>query len=90
MTPISLIGKYCLQILNQELIPGGSDGKESACNAGDPGSISGQEDPLEKGMATHSHILPWRIPLAEEPCGLKSMGSQRVRHDSVTNTHAHT
>ena len=56
--PISLIGKYCLQIINQELIPGGSDGQESACNAGDPGLISGQEDPPEKGMATHSHILP--------------------------------
>ena len=44
--------------------PGGSDSKESACNAGDPGSIpgSGQEDPLEKGMATHSSILAWRIP----------------------------
>ena len=38
--------------------PGGSDGKESACNAGDPGLILDQEDPLEKGMATHSSILP--------------------------------
>ena len=39
-----------------------SDGKESACNAGDLGSIPGQEDPLEKEMATHSSILAWRIP----------------------------
>ena len=39
----------------------GSEGKESACNAGDPGSIPGHEDPLEKGMATHSSILAWRI-----------------------------
>ena len=41
----------------------------------------GQEDPLEKGMATHSSILAWRILWTEEPSGLQSMGSQRVRHD---------
>ena len=41
----------------------------------------GQEDPLEKGMATHSSILAWRISWAEEPDGLQFMGSQRVRHD---------
>ena len=41
----------------------------------------GQEDPLEKGMATHSSILAWRIPWTEEPGRLQSMGSQRVRHD---------
>ena len=41
----------------------------------------GQEDPLEKGMATHSSILVWRIPWAEEPGGLQSTESQRVRHD---------
>ena len=40
----------------------------------------GQEDPLEKEMPTHSSILAWRIPLTEEPGGLQSMGSQRVRH----------
>ena len=39
------------------------------------------EDPLEKEMATHSSILAWRIPWAEEPGGLKSMGLQRIRHD---------
>ena len=44
------------------------------------------EDPLEKGMATHSSILAWRIPWTEEPGGLQSMGSQRAGHDSVTNT----
>ena len=38
-------------------VPGGSDGNESTCNAGDLGSVPGQEDPLEKGMATHSSIL---------------------------------
>ena len=40
-----------------------------------------QEYPLEKGMATHSSILAWRIPWTEEPCGLQSRGSQRVRQD---------
>ena len=46
----------------------------------------GQEDPLEKEMATHSSILAWRLPWTEEPGGLQSMGSQRDGHDSVTNT----
>ena len=41
----------------------------------------GQEDFLEKGMATHSSMLAWKIPWAEEPGGLQSMGSQRVRHN---------
>ena len=114
---------------------GGSDGKASAYNAGDPGSIPalgredllekgtathcsilaspppkkgaqrnaraslvaqrikhlpamqetwvqslGWKDPLEKEVATHSSILAWRIPWTEEPGGLQSTGSQRVRH----------
>ena len=41
----------------------------------------GQEDPLEKGMATQSSILAWRTPWTEEPGGLQFMGSQRIRHD---------
>ena len=41
----------------------------------------GQEDPLEKEMATHSSILAWEIPWIEEPGGLQSTGSQRVGHD---------
>ena len=41
----------------------------------------GQEDPLEREMATHSSILAWEIPWREEPGGLQSMGLQRVRHD---------
>ena len=40
-----------------------------------------QEDPLEKGMVTHSSILAWSSPWAEEPGGLQSKGSQRVGHD---------
>ena len=41
----------------------------------------GWEDPLKKGMATHASVLAWRIPWAEEPGRLQSMGSQRVGHD---------
>ena len=47
--------------------PGGSDGKESAHSAREPGSIPGSGDPLEKGMATHSSTLAWRILWTEEP-----------------------
>ena len=61
--------------------PGDSDGKESACNAEYLGSIPGQEDLLEKEMATHSSVLSWRVPGMEEPGGLPSMGSLRVGHD---------
>ena len=61
--------------------PGDSESKESACNAGDAGSSLGREEPLEKGMATHSSMLARRIAWTEEPGGLQSMGSQRVRHD---------
>ena len=61
--------------------PGGSDGKASACNVGDPGLSPGSEDPLEKEMATHSSTLAWRIPWTEEPGGLQFTGSQRVEHD---------
>ena len=41
----------------------------------------GREDPLEYEMATHSSVLAWEIPWMEDPSGLQSMGSQRVRHD---------
>ena len=55
--------------------PDGSDGKETTCNVGDVGLISGWEDPLKKRMATHSNILAKRIPWTQ------SMESQRVGHD---------
>ena len=64
--------------------PSSSDSKESACNAGatrDTGSIPVSGRSLEKGMATHSSILVWKIPWAEEPGGLQSMGLPRVRHN---------
>ena len=60
---------------------GGSEGKASACNAGDLGSIPGQEDPLEKETAPHSSTLAWKIPWTEKSGRLQSMGSQRVGHD---------
>ena len=56
--------------------PGGA-----VVNAGDSVHYLGQEDPLEKEMAIPSSILAWRIPWTEEPGGLQSMGSQRVRHN---------
>ena len=58
--------------------------KNLPANAGDVrdmGSILDPEDPLEKGMATHSNILAWRILWTEEPGGFQSIGFQRVRHD---------
>ena len=64
--------------------PGGASGKEPACQCRRckrMGSILGQEDPLEEGMATHSSILAWEIPWTEEPGGLQSIGSQRIRHN---------
>jgi len=78
--PIGQIWPHCLTH-TQRHFPGGSEGKESACNAGDTGSIPGQADPLEEGMAIHSRILAWRTPWTSEPGGLQSMGSQTVRHD---------
>ena len=63
--------------------PSGSDGKESACNVEDHGSIPGMERSLGEGMATHSSIPAWRIPWTEETGGLQSTGSLRVRHDRV-------
>jgi len=60
--------------------PGSSDGKESACNMEVPNPVQslGQEEPLEKEMATHSSILAWRIPWTKKPGGLQSMGLQSL------------
>ena len=69
---------------------GGSVVKNLPANAEDAGSIPGSEDPLEKEMATHSNILAWEIPWTEDPGGLHSVGSQRIRYDSATeHTHTH-
>ena len=65
--------------------PGGASGKEPACQTQKTLQTRvqslGQEDPLEKGMAIHSSILAWRTPWAEQPGGLQSIESQRVRQD---------
>ena len=66
--------------------PGGLDGKESACNAGDPGSIPGSGRFLGEGNGNPLQYSCLKIPWREEPTGLQSMESQTVRHDRVTNT----
>ena len=66
-------------VLSLQGFPGSSDDKASACKETQVPFL-GLEDPLEKGMATHSSILAWRIPWKEELSGLS------VRHDWVTHT----
>ena len=61
--------------------PGGSDGKASAYNAGDLGSIPGSGRSPGEGNGNHSTTLAWKIPWTEDPGRLQSMGSQRVGHD---------
>ena len=68
----------CVYILG---FPGGSDGKESACNGGDLGLIPQSGRSCGRGNATHSSILAWKIPWTEESLQLQSMGSKRVGHD---------
>ena len=64
--------------------PEGSTDKESTCDEETQETqvqSLDQKDPLEEEMATPSSILAWKIPWTEEPCGLQSMGSQRVGHN---------
>ena len=70
--------EICMQIKKQQLEP------DIEKQTGWVWSL-GQEDPLEKEMATHSSILAWRIPWMEEPGALQSTGLQRVRHDWATS-----
>ena len=58
--------------------PGGSDGKVSACNAGDPGSIPGLGRSPGEGNGNHSSTLAWEIPWTEEPCRLQSLGFKEL------------
>ena len=71
-----LFGQLNIKFLG---FPGGSDGKESAMQEIQVRSL-GQEDPLEKEMATHSSILAWRTPWTEEPGGLQSLRLKRIGH----------
>ena len=68
------IGKHFTTIMG---FPGGSAGKESACNVG----ALGWEDPLEEGMAMHSSILAWRILWMEEPGSLRSVRGVAQSHN---------
>ena len=84
---VSLCDILVILLIFQTFSPGDSAGKESACNAGNPSSIpEWGRSPGEK-MATHSSVLAWTIPWTEELGRLQCMGSQRVRHDWVTNTY---
>ena len=78
---------YCGKFFTFRGFLGGANGKESACQCRrhelEVWSL-GQKDPLEEGAATHSSILAWRIPATEEPGGLQSTGSPRVRHTEAT------
>ena len=78
MIPQSLLGNFTVRLRHSSFrFPsGGSDIKESAYNAGV--QSLGQKDALEKGMATYSSILAWRIPWTEEPGGLQSMGCKEL------------
>ena len=64
--------------------PGGSVTKNPPAKQETQVQSLGQEDPLEKGMATHSSFAAWRIPWTEDPGGLQFIGSQRVGHDLMT------
>ena len=70
-----------MKVANQVTFPGNSGDKESAAMWETQVQSLGQEDPLEKEMATHSSILVWKIPWTEEPGRLQSTGLQRVQHD---------
>ena len=67
--------------------PGDSDGKESACNSGDSGSIPGLGRSPGKGMATNSNILAWKILWTEEPGGLQFMGLLNNNNNQWLKTH---
>ena len=74
-----------LSLENLYGFPGGSDGKEAACNEGDLGSVPGLGRSPGEGNSKHSSILIWKIPYTEEPEGLQSMGLQRVGHNWAIN-----
>ena len=70
--------KSLFQVKTNWGFPGDSGGKESTCNAGDQVESLGQEEPLEKRLATHSSILAWRIPWKEQPARLQSWGCKKL------------
>ena len=68
-------------IFNLLINPDSSNGKESTCNAGDPDSIPGSKDPLERETVTHSRIITWNILRTRKPGGIQSVELQRGGHD---------
>ena len=78
---------HLVMVYTSFCFPGGQDGKESTCNAGDLTSVLGLGRSPGEGNGYHSSILAWRIPWTEDPSRLQSMGSQRVGHDWATFTH---
>ena len=84
--PLTQNNPHAKVVYLEDGFPGGSDGKEPACNAGGQSSIPGLGRSPGEGNAAHSSFLAWRILWTETPVGLQSMGSQRIGHDWVTNT----
>ena len=86
--PICMPINICIHIYMYTYMgfPGGSDSKESACKAGDP--FSGQEDPMEKEMPTHSSICAWRVSWTEEPGG-HSPWDYKESDTTEATEHAH-
>ena len=74
----------------QEAFLGDSDSKDSACSAGDWGQSLGQEDTLERGMATHSRILAWKTPWTEDPGSYSPWGHKEVDTTEQLNTNTLT
>ena len=82
--------RYCVLWASQVVLVVKNPGAD-ARDIRDTGLSLGWEDPLEKGTATHSRILAWRVPWREEPGRLQSIRSQRVgRNLAHTRTHTHT
>ena len=81
--------RVCMHI-QVHRFPSVLNGKESTCHAGDQGSIPGLRRSPREGNGNPFQYLARRIPWAEEPCWLQSMGSQRVRHDRAASTFTFT
>ena len=87
----SLFSPWIMLLTLMKLKSSGSVVKKPHASAWDRIRSLGREDPLEEEMATHSRILAWEIPWAEEPGGLQSKGSQRVGHDwAIEHPHTHS
>ena len=90
---VPVVLAYLLNLLLLRLrlmdFTGGSDGKESACNAGDSGSALGWRRSPGEGMATHSSVLAWRIPWTEEPGGYSPHGRKESDTTEQAKLHFH-